>query len=307
MGVFEPLAGVLLVAVALDALFGEPPNAAHPVAYVGTAISKILRFAPTRVPFHQFTFGAFLAFALPLAVAGIAVLFLRGSARVPVIQALLACAFVKCSFALRALADAGLTVRTDLERSVEAARRDLSSLCSRDASDLDEPELVAATVESLAENCSDSFVAPIFYYVLFGVPGAVAYRVINTLDAMVGYRGRFEYLGKVAARLDDVVNFVPARLTALALLAAGALLGRDVRQGVRILRRDRGLTESPNAGHPMAAMAGLLRIQLTKKDAYRLGDPLEPLAPDKIRDAQRVLLVAGGCVTLVALVAIHFR
>src|SRR5262249_61854725 len=102
------------------------------------------------------------------------------------------------------------------------ARYALRSLCSRDASQLDPPLLVAAAIESVAENASDSFVAPLFYYALFGLPGAVFYRAVNTLDAMIGYHGRYEYLGKAAARLDDVLNFVPARLTAALLLAARA-------------------------------------------------------------------------------------
>src|SRR5207302_5219298 len=139
-----------------------------------------------------------------------------------------------------------------------AARAALRALGGRDASQLDGEALVAGAIQSLAENASDSFVAPLFYYLLAGVPGAVAYRAVNTLDAMIGYRGKYEALGKAAARLDDLANLVPARLTAGLLLLAGWLGGRDVAAGWRVLRRDGAKTPSPNGGRPMAVMAGLL-------------------------------------------------
>src|SRR5690606_33443151 len=115
-----------------------------------------------------------------------------------------------------------------------------------------------------------------------------------TLDAMIGYHGRYEYLGKASARLDDILNFVPARITALLLLVAGALCRHDVRSGWRVLRRDGHTTESPNAGRPMAAMAGLLRVQLEKADHYRLGDAVEPLRAETIDRAWRIVFVCAA-------------
>jgi len=166
-------------------------------------------------------------------------------------------------------------------------------LCSRDPAELDEEALLAATVESLAENASDSFVAPLFYFLLFGIPGAIAYRAINTLDAMVGYRGPFEALGKASARLDDVANWVPARLTAALFLLAGWVTGRDVRGGWRVFRRDRAKTPSPNGGRPMAMMAGLLGVRLDKQDVYSLGDQDNPVVPMTVRQAWRVVALTG--------------
>src|SRR5262249_18581607 len=171
---------------------------------------------------------------------------------------------------------------------------------SRDPSALDAPLVVAATVESVAENASDSFVAPLFYYALFGLPGAVAYRAINTADAMIGYHGRYERLGKVAARLDDVANFVPARLTAALLLAAGACARLRVREGWRILRRAARATESPNAGRPMSAMAGLLGVQLEKVGHYRLGDGAAALDAAHIDAAWRVVAIAAAIAAALA-------
>ena len=128
--------------------------------------------------------------------------------------------------------------------------------------DLPQPLLVSATVESVAENTSDSFVAPLFYFLLLGIPGAIAYRVVNTLDAMVGYHGEYEYLGKFASKLDDVLNFIPARLTALLLVVAAFLSKRSASASWRVALSDHSKTESPNAGWPMAAVAGALNVQL---------------------------------------------
>jgi adenosylcobinamide-phosphate synthase len=133
------------------------------------------------------------------------------------------------------------------------------------------------------------------------------YRAVNPMDAMIGYHGRYEYLGKTAARLDDLLNFLPARITAAALLIAGGILGHDVRRGWRIMLRDGQRTESPNAGRPMAAMAGLLGIELAKEGHYRLGDPEVPLAPVMIAASWRIVTLAAALVALAALMILKGR
>jgi adenosylcobinamide-phosphate synthase len=203
---------------------------------------------------------------------------------------------------VRALGAAASQVRTALERAdLPSARQSLRSLCSRDPAALSDPQVAAAAVESVAENLSDSLVAPLFWWAVAGLPGAIAYRAINTLDASIGYRGRYEWLGKASARLDDVVNLVPARLTAALLLAAGALAGGRLRDGLRILWRDGRKTESPNAGLPMAAMAGLLGVELEKVGHYRLGDPSAPVGAPTIARAWRLTRLASVLALLLAL------
>jgi adenosylcobinamide-phosphate synthase len=184
-------------------------------------------------------------------------------------------------------------VRPLQQGDLPQAREALRSLCSRDPSDLDDAALLAAVIESLAENVCDSFIAPLCYWILFGVSGAMGYRAVNTLDAMIGYRERFEFVGKTAARLDDLANWVPARLTAIFLLLAGGLTGKNVAEGWRVLRRDGAKTPSPNGGRPMAVMAGLLGVALEKKGVYLLGDSQEPLTPQKVRQAWHLVLVTG--------------
>ena len=144
-------------------------------------------------------------------------------------------------------------------------------------------------MESVAESTCDSLVAPLFYFLLFGVPGAIAYRVVNTLDAMIGYHGKYEYLGKFVSRLDDILNFIPARLTALLLVLAAFLSGRSGRASWRVALSEHSKTESPNAGWTLAALAGALDVRLEKVGQYRLGKANSPLVPETI-DASLALM-----------------
>jgi len=292
-----------VAAIALDAVLGEPPNALHPVAWIGRAASFVLAGAPRTGAMRQLVFGGFVALVIPLGCAAAAAGLILATARWPVVQLVTAIAVLKPTFALRALGEAADQVRRALAAGdLAQARTGLGSLCSRDAAELDESLVAAAVVESVAENASDSVVAPLFYFAVFGLPGAVAYRAMNTLDAMIGYRGRYEYLGKAAARLDDVLNLVPARITAGLFVLAAVVSGGDATGAWRVLVRDGGQTASPNAGRPMAAMAGLLGVTLEKPGHYRLGAPGAAPGVATIRAAWRVVVIA--CALAFALVAV---
>lgn len=292
-GLATPLA-TLACALLLDRLLGEYPAALHPVVWIGTVCSLLLRWAPRSGWWRQLVFGAFLAGSVSAVSTVAAWGVLRLATMVPGLDIVVGAFLLKASFAFRELGAAADRVRIPVEAGdLPRARAALRCLCSRDPAQLDAEALLAATVESLAENASDSLVAPLFYFLLFGIPGAIAYRAINTLDAMVGYRGPFEALGKVSARLDDMANWVPARLTALLLLLAGWLTGRHVREGWRIFRRDRAKTPSPNGGRPMAMLAGLLGVCLAKEGVYSLGDRDHPVVPRTVTTAWRVVALAG--------------
>ena len=184
----------------------------------------------------------------------------------------------------------------------------MSALVSRDTSQLTIGQMAAGAIESVAENITDSIVGPLLAFALFGLPGAVAYRAINTLDSMVGYHGRYEYLGKPSARLDDLVNLLPARLAALLLwLSTVALPGMAGGRAWRIMFAHRGRTESPNAGWTMAAMAGGLGVTLEKVGHYRLGDPAPEPEAQHIGRATRALYATTALAAAVAVGILWLR
>lgn len=311
----------LALALVLDWTVGEPPNRVHPVVWLGRLVQFLERYAPRRGPLRALFSGtgitavgimAAVSFATVLE-AGLVALERRPgraySAQMSRIgRVVLPALLLKTTFAWRALLEAGAQVRYELaaDRHVDA-RVALRVLVSRDTAQLDASQLAAAAIESLAENASDSVVAPLVYYLLFGLKGACAYRAINTLDAMLGYRGRYEFLGKVPARLDDLVNWLPARLTGLAIVGAAGFTGGDPRRSWAVMWRDHRQTASPNAGFPMSAMAGALGVRLEKVGHYRLNPTGRAPTHDDIRRAARnvmlalVLVLAAGAVSRVAL------
>jgi adenosylcobinamide-phosphate synthase len=298
--------GVLLVAAVLDLAFGDPPNRIHPVAWMGRLIQSLRRLAPTtgRV-------GPFLAGILILTVGltltgsiGLLVVWLRGSW--PVAGLAMEVLIMKAMFSARDLLRAATLVQRSLVAGhLDDARRLVSwHLVSRDTSTLNESGVVAATIESVAENLSDSVVAPWLFYLLGGLPAVMAFRFANTADAMLGYRDpEREWLGKAPARFDDLLSIIPARVTAVLLLLTAPIVGGTIRGGLRIWWRDARLTASPNAGQPMAVAAGALGVELEKIDHYRLGAGLRlPVTSDIARVVRLARVVVG--VMLLSLVAL---
>ncbi len=299
-------ASVLPLALLLDFWLGDPPNRWHPVAWMGRALGWAQQHAPGQntANFHQMLFGAGVTLVGAGTAAGLGRCCMRVARTLPWLPALLLEALVlKMTLSVRGLVRAAEQIQRALQRNdLPAARHWLGwHLVSRKTQRLTEAQIVAATIESVAENTSDGVVAPLFFYSLGGVPAALAYRFVNTADAMWGYRTpTYEWLGKVPARLDDVANFIPARLTALLLIALRPMSGR----AWHIWRRDASQTTSPNAGHPMSAMAGALGVRLVKEKHYVLGAELaEPQVPTIIESVQLVkktVLVAGFLLLMVA-------
>ena len=287
--VFVLDAAALLLAAGLDRLLPEPPARLHPVVWTGRAISVMERAAPRR-PAPAFLFGCAIVIVVVGVSAGASWLAMSALAGLhPLAYVLGAAVLLRTTFTVRGLSAAAERTRHTLgDGRLDAARDSLRSLVSRDPTDLSSPLVAASAIESVAENTTDSYIGPWLAFALFGVPGAVAYRAINTLDSMVGYRGKYEYLGKAAARLDDATNFVPARLSMLLLLACGAPARLSVRRGWSIMLRDRVRTASPNAGVTMSAMAGLLGTRLEKPGHYCLGEEMREPGSEDIGAAIRV-------------------
>lgn len=309
---------VLLLALWIDARWGEPPAAIHPVVWIGRYLQACGRITTSCRPALAFTLGA-LAWSLGVGVVGVLawglqVLALAQVARLvaaPGPETALAALLVvvlmgwvfKTLLSWRMLHDEVGAVEAALQQSLAAGRERLSWLVSRDTALLSESEVRESAIESLAENLNDSVVAPIFWFVLFGLPGAAIYRFANTADAMWGYRGMhlgqyWEWAGKWAARADDLLSWLPARLTAW--LLAG--VARGLPPGA--LRREAAKTPSPNSGWPMAAMALALGVSLRKSGIYTLNAAGRPPLPEDTALAQRYASKAVVALVLPANTAI---
>ena len=286
---------ILLIALTLDLAFGEPPNTWHPVAWLGKLISLQMKLTPRRGKFRQMAYGAgIVLITLGLVVATIYFVLTQLNEFNLIVYAIISGLLLKLSFSLRGLRQAVDLIKKPLAKdNLEQARLSLKSLVSRDTTQLSQSQVISAAVESAAENICDSFVAPLFYFLILGVPAAIAYRIINTFDTMIGYHGRWEYLGKFSARLDDVANFIPARLTALIIVLAALICRKNISQAWHIMLRDHRKTESPNAGWTMSAIAGALEVQLEKVGHYKLGDNHLALSLNTIDGSRQIIAVTA--------------
>jgi adenosylcobinamide-phosphate synthase len=282
-------------AYGLDWIAGDPHGMPHPVRFIGLAISAGERWLrqPSR-PSNEVLRGALLTGSIVLGSWATARFLVRRSG--PWGEVLLAWT----TLATRSLLDESAAVLDALERDdIVQARKRLATIVGRDTQSLGEAEIVRAVVETVAEGLCDGVVAPIFFLVLGGVPLALAYKAVNTLDSMIGHYERpYRYFGRVAARVDDAANFIPARLTALTIIGAAILTGGDGRQAWTVFRRDRHQHPSPNAGQSEAAMAGALGVRLGGMNYYG-GEPSpKPVLGGEGRsatcaDAHRAFRIAG--------------
>jgi adenosylcobinamide-phosphate synthase len=294
-------------ALLLDAIFGEPPEALHPTVGMGRAISAFEKRAlESKSPYLRYLFGVVFALSLPtlVYVSVRKALDLTPRRLRQVFEATL----ISTSLSMRGLGEAAGAVERELRAGdLERARASASEMAGRDTAGLPAREVARAAVESVAENTSDGVVAPMLYGLLLGAPGALAYRAVNTLDSMVGYRTYpYAELGWASARLDDLANLAPARITALLVAAVS---GRPLRT-LETARRYGPLTRSPNAGWAEAAFAGALGSRLGGPNAYGgevregpiLGDGRPP-GPEEIRRSVRLMRRCCGAFAGAAVLA----
>jgi adenosylcobinamide-phosphate synthase len=259
---------VLWAALILDRLTGDPPNAWHPVAWLGRwigwwgrpdtyppALQRAAGTVLTLITAFLFAFPFFLVESL----AGSLVLLIAGPF------------LLKITLAWRCLEEHVMAVKNSLDSDVEGGRDEVRMLVSRETSALEREEVLSAAYESMTENLVDAIVSPLFFFTFFGLGGAAFYRAVNTMDAMLGYTDERIRIGWFPARLDDLLNFVPARLTGLLLLVYFAFLGR-FRPAYNVLRRDAGKRAGFNGGIPMAVMAGGTGTAFRKPGCYVIGN-----------------------------------
>jgi adenosylcobinamide-phosphate synthase len=281
---FLPEAFVL--AVLLDLFFGEPAAAFHPVVWIGRLITLLERLAPRR---FKYVYGFFLAFitvaATVLIGCGLSWLAYQIS---PLVGLLVTAYLIKSTFSLSFLWHISREIYEDLKAGrPDAARAKLPALVGRDVSKLNAGQMSSCVIESLGESFVDGIMAPLLCFALLGLPGALAYRAINTLDSMVGYKDeKHLQIGFASAKTDDLANYIPARL-AVPLIALAAPLTGSPAVAVKTALRDGRKPPSVNSGYPMAAFAGALGLRLEKLGYYVLGEGLRPCSPGDIPRAIR--------------------
>jgi adenosylcobinamide-phosphate synthase len=269
----------LLIGALLDLLLGDPRWLPHPIRGIGLLIQLLERIL-RKLPNERFAGCVLVFLVLAIVVAIVSTTLVYGG--LPV-----AAFWIFTSLAVRTLdRDSNRVIAALRNNDLSHARSLVGNLVGRDTNSLSSQDVTRAVFETVAENMSDAIVAPLFFLALFGVPGMVAYKAVNTLDSMIGYKNdRYIRFGWAAARLDDVANYIPARITAFLIILAAAVLRLRWRRAVNVVFRDAHLQPSPNAGYPEAALAGALGVQLGGLNYYFgqpvqkpfLGDPLEDL------------------------------
>ena len=300
------LVSILLLAVAFDILIGEPPAALHPVVWIGKVIGVLKKAAPTE---HRKAYGTFLAVITIVFASAIGYIALAIS-QIPAIPQtlgyLIAAYFLKSTFAIRSLLAPAMEIYEDIVKNkLQSAREKLPIYVSRDPSNLNKEQMSSAVIESMAENLVDGILSPIFYYVLlgpFGLVGAYAFKAVNTLDSMVGYKDDTHLeLGYFSAKLDDVLNWIPARISvmfiAITVLVTDTSENKSRISGfinsIKSAKSEGCNTPSPNSGYPIAAASGALGIRLEKPETYVIGDVFSNPKPKDIKRASQLIGTAA--------------
>lgn len=287
---------IFLLAFLIDVTVGEFPKKVHPTVWMGKVIAFFKPKIKSDNPRAEMVngvllgIGVILLFAVPAFLIIFLVQLFFGWIPYIVVSAIV----LKSTFALKRMRQCTVPIAEAVKNGdCSKARQLLPYIVRRDPTELSERHMLSAAVESIAESTTDGVTSPFFYFALFGIPGAVAYRAINTLDSMVGYKdAEHQNIGWFSASVDTVANYVPARLTAFLMVLAALFLSENWRESKKILQRDKKNTASVNAGWTLAAMAGALSVQLEKPGFYKLGDG-EGLSPIHIMRALRIMVLTA--------------
>ena len=277
------------IAYVLDLIFGDPQNIIHPVQIIGKMINigekSLLEKKYKSDRKYKFFAGMILNITVISLTYGITYLIRRTSEN-SIILTVAEIYLMYTVFSINSLAREGNRVYNILkEGNIEKARKDLSYLVSRDTGTMDEKMIIRSTMETISENTVDGIVAPMLYMFLGGLPLSMTYKAINTFDSMVGYKNeKYMDFGKFSAKLDDVANFIPARITGILIVIASVILGYDYKNSLKIFIRDRKNHSSPNSGHAEAGVAGALGVQFGGKVSYFGKEVDKPVIGDKIKD-----------------------
>lgn len=293
---------ILFVALALDLFLGEPPAVAHPVVWTGNIVTILERrlYGGTdgaqRLKGAAFAIGVIVTFALPIAlfqwlgyqIASRNVILLLG-------YVVLSAYLLKASFTIFTLRREAIGVSNLAYTDIDAARLHLRALVSRERSHLDRECVLSSVCESVGENTVDSVVSPLLFFAVFGVAGALCYRVANTLDSMLGYRDHRRHVGLFPARLDDVFNYLPTRLAIVPMLLGFRMVsGKSAcDRAWNVLKTDRHKKSAVNSGIPVALFAGGLGVRLAKPSSYEIGERRDDITKATVNRALSVMLITS--------------
>lgn len=297
------MVGIIVIAFALDAIFGDPYCIPHPICLIGKLISKgeqVLRKCFYGSEKKEFIGGMLLSIGVVLISFLVPAAILWGFSKIHwSLAVLLQIWFCFQIFAAKSLKKESMKVYTALKAgNLPEARKYLSYIVGRDTTALSEEAVAKAAVETVAENTSDGVIAPLFFMAIGGAPLAFAYKAVNTLDSMIGYKNeKYLYFGRFAAKLDDICNFIPARISGVLMIAAAFVVGFDGKSAARIYLRDRRKHASPNSAQTESVCAGALNIQLAGDASYfgkvyhkpTIGDEIRHTEAEDIRNANRLM------------------
>ena len=288
---------IIGLAILLDFKFGDPKNKYHPTSWIGTLIAKLTPIAKNEHPIIE-KFGGIcivtitsglvvlLLFALNIGITLITIDYVS-----LIVSVIVGGLLLKTTIAIHGMEKHAKSVLESLdEENLDMARNHLSMIVKRNTQNLDKNHVLSGVLESISENTVDGITGPLFYYALFGLSGAFVYRVINTADSMIGYKTDiFKNIGWFAATCDSILNYIPSRLTGLVMIISAAILHNNWKESYKIMIRDGKKTESPNAGYPMAALAGALETKFEKINHYKLGDGETVLTKEHVHSAISIM------------------
>ena len=309
---------VIGFAILLDLLFGDPKNRFHPTAWIGILIGTITTQMKNENSNLEKLGGIFIVL-IPVCISIVVLSGLDFSIELISVESLSILISIisgvvlfKMTIAIKGMERHALAVLDSIQKNdLTQARTNLSMIVKRNTKNLDKNHILSGTLESLSENIVDGITGPMFYFAIFGLPGAFVYRIVNTVDSMVGYKTQmFKNLGWFGANCDNVLNYIPSRLTGLTIVLGSMLLGHDWKNCYEIFKRDGKKTDSPNAGYPMAAFAGALGTKFEKLEHYSLGTGEYEITSKKVKDAISLMKVTSllffGIVSIPIILLISF-
>ena len=301
---------IISFAIILDLVVADPRNKYHPTAWIGGFISNLVPLFKNENS-HLEKFGGILIVLISSGIVGTLLIILTLKIDVighelltTIVTVAVGAILLKTTIAIRGMEKHALQVVHALERDdIDEARANLAKIVKRKTKNLDKNHILSGVLESISENTVDGITGPMFYFAIFGLPGAFVYRVINTIDSMIGYKTEmFRNIGWFGANCDKVLNYLPSRITGLIMVLSAMLLENDWKQSYQILKRDSEKTSSPNAGYPMAALAGALDTKFEKVEYYTIGDGSFHLSSQHVRSA--IILMKVTSILFFAIVTI---